>query len=265
MGRLARQRDARETEGVFVVEGPKLLGEALAAGAVIEEVFVADDAELPPDAVALLDRAEAAGASIAAFDGARFRKVLDAVSPQPLAAVVARPVVEPTAVLGGASLVVVLAGVADPGNAGTLVRSAVAAGADAVVCTEGTVEVWSPKCVRSSGGLVLRVPVLDGLPVEEACGLLRGHGLRTLGTSVTSGPAYDAADLCAPVAFVLGNEARGLPAEVGELLDGWVTIPMAGAAESLNVAMAGTVLCFEARRQRRTVARGAGAAGTATE
>jgi TrmH family RNA methyltransferase len=145
--------------------------------------------------------------------------------------------------------------VADPGNLGTLLRSAEASGCAGVVCCGGSVDVYNPKVVRASAGSVLGVPVVRGggaddepdpVPVLDRLG---AAGRRRYGATVQGQPATEV-DLRPPVALVLGNEARGLPAAVLERVDGRIAVPMAGAGESLNVAMAGTVLLFEAARQR---------------
>jgi TrmH family RNA methyltransferase len=133
---------------------------------------------------------------------------------------------------------------ADPGNVGTIIRSAEAAGADAVVLTPGSVDAFNPKVVRATAGSLFRIPV-----VTAALHDLRTAGLRVLATSSHVGAAHTDTDLTGPVAVVVGNEAHGMAPDAP--VDGWITIPHAGAAESLNVAMAATVIAFEVARQRR--------------
>ncbi|HEX6569753.1 MAG TPA: RNA methyltransferase, partial [Acidimicrobiales bacterium] len=142
-------------------------------------------------------------------------------------------------------------GVSDPGNAGTLLRSAEAAGGGAVLFCNGSVDPYGPKCVRSSAGSVFRLAVARDGPAAAALAALAAAGVRSVATLARGAPPYDAVDLTGPVALVLGSEAHGLPAAVAVAADTAVTIPMAGRAESLNVGMAGTILCFEALRQRR--------------
>lgn len=146
-------------------------------------------------------------------------------------------------VLEGAGFVVVADGVADPGNLGTMLRSAEAAGVDAVVVTPGTVDAFNPKVVRASAGAVFHVPV-----IAAALGDLRAAGLRLVGTSSHRGVTHTAADWSGRLAIVAGSEAHGLPDDAP--VDHWVRIVHHGRAESLNVAMATTVLCFEAARAR---------------
>ncbi len=180
-------------------------------------------------------------------------RVAGTVTPQPVIAVVGMPVFTMADVRAAhPRLVVVCVDVRDPGNAGTVVRSAWAAGVDALVCCEGTVDVWNPKAVRSSAGAVLHVPVVAAGPPAEVLSELGGWGLARLGTAVEGGADYATCDLTRPTALVLGNEAAGLElAELRPYLDGVVSIPMAAGAESLNVGMVAAVLCFEAARQRR--------------
>jgi TrmH family RNA methyltransferase len=149
-------------------------------------------------------------------------------------------------------LVLVLVDVADPGNAGTLLRAAEASGAAAVLFCGSSVDPSNGKCVRASAGALFHVPVATGGDVVEVLEELGRRGVARVATLVEGGRPYDTTDLTGPVAVVLGSEARGLSDAVIALVDQPVTIPMAGRSESLNVAMAGSVLCFEALRQRRT-------------
>jgi len=228
--RLLRRRSERVAERAFVLEGPKLLAEALAAGAPIEAVFVSEDA--PP-----VDFPEARVLRRGVLE-----RVADTVTPQPVLTV-CRAVDVPLAALASATFLVVCVDVQDPGNAGTILRSAEAAGAGGVVFAGASVDPYNPKTVRASAGSLFHVPIaIDADPLPAL-------SQRRLGTVAHGGTPLDDADLRAPVALVLGNEAHGLPAEAP--IDEWVTIPMVGRSESLNVGMAAAVLCFEVARQRR--------------
>jgi RNA methyltransferase, TrmH family len=177
-------------------------------------------------------------------------RVAGTVTPQPVLAV-AGFVDVPLEQVRGADLVVVCVDVRDPGNAGAVMRSAEAAGAGAVICCGGTVDVYNPKTVRASAGSLFHVPLVSGGDPVEVLEQLGAWGVRRLGTTVQAGEAYTSVDLRAPVAMVLGNEANGLPPELEPHLDTLVTIPMVGRTESLNVGMTAAVLCFEALRQRQ--------------
>ena len=243
--RLVNQRRARLTERVFVVEGAKLLAEALAAGVRVESVYLA-----PGAGDAAVDDAFAAGARVHALAPGVLERVAGTVTPQPVMAVV--PFVDvDLGALGTATLLLVCVDLRDPGNAGTVLRSAEAAGAGGVVFCEGSVDPFNPKTVRASAGSVFHVPVVVGGQPLEVLQEMARWGVRRLATTARAGADHTEVDLTGPVAFVLGNEANGLPAEVLDAADELVSIRMAGRGESLNVGMAAAVVCFEALRQRR--------------
>lgn len=181
-------------------------------------------------------------------------RAVDMVTPQSLAAVAQLRDLGLDELLGEVDrpeLMVVLVAVNDPGNAGTLLRSAEAAGAGAVVFCDDSVDPYNPKCVRASAGSLFRLPVVRAADAAETLAALRGRGIRCVGTVTQDAAPYDLVDWTGPAAVVLGNEAHGLPPAVEPELDEMVTIPMRRSVESLNVAMAGTLVCFEAARQRR--------------
>ncbi len=229
------------------------------AGAVPESLYVAagaaggaggaGGATGAPSAVAEVVRlALAAGARVHELAPGVIERVASTATPQPVLAVF--PALDVPDVPAEAQLVVVLADVRDPGNAGTVLRTADAAGVGAVVVCAGAVDPYNPKTVRASAGSLFHVPVVLG---EDTATVLRRLGLagyRRLGAAAHGGEDYAAVDWTVRTAIVLGNEAWGLPD--GLELDGSVGIPMAGRAESLNVGMACAVLCFEALRQRRS-------------
>jgi TrmH family RNA methyltransferase len=240
-----------------VVEGAKVLGVALAAGVPVESVYIDRQLLSPIDpAQAVLDQAYSAGSRVFELEPGVLGRVASTVTPQPVLAVV--PDVDvPLAWLGdqGADLVLVCVDVRDPGNAGTVLRSAEAAGASGVVFCDGSVDPFNPKTVRASAGAVFHIPVVMGGEVDAVLPELREWGLHRLGAVAAEGQEYSTTDLASPVALVLGNEGHGLPEGAQRNLDGRVTIPMAGRAESINVGMAAAVLCFEAARQRRLAGR----------
>jgi RNA methyltransferase, TrmH family len=252
--RLSGRRSARSAEGAFVIDGPTLLRDALDAGVPVDEVVA--EAGSPAD---LLKRAVDAGATVRSVDDGVLARVTDTVTPQPVAAIGRFADVAPgTAAAAAGPLALVLVGVRDPGNAGTLLRSAEAAGAGAVLFCDGSVDPYGPKCVRASAGSVFRVAVTRSGDAGEALACLASAGLGTLATVARGARSYDEVDLADPVGLVLGNEAHGLAGDVAARVDRSVTIPMVGRTESLNVGMAGTILCFESLRQRRRRDQGSG-------
>lgn len=227
------------------------MGEARAAGTAVDTVYL--DAEAAGGRERALARAAAAdGATVVELQPGVLARIADTVTPQPVAATV-RSVDVGLAELARRqpSFVVVCAEVRDPGNLGTIVRSAAAAGVGGIICCAGSVDVYNPKTVRASAGMLFHLPVVAGPDAKEVLDELGQWGLRRWGTAATGGRVYTEADLTGPVALVFGNEARGLDRAFAAHLDGSLTIPMAAGAESLNVAAAATVLCFETDRQRR--------------
>jgi TrmH family RNA methyltransferase len=249
---LLRDSKARASERAFVLEGPRLLEDALRRGVSPSSIYLGTNAETAFRSV--LTRPEVDGVPVAKLKEGVLEKLGSTRTPQPVLSVVPIPAPVTVEDLSGAGPVVVVVDVADPGNLGTLLRSVEAGGAVGVVCCGDTVDAYNPKVVRASAGSVLGVPVVEAGGAVPVLEVLRRAGRRCLGATSRGEPA-PAADLAGPVALVLGNEAHGLPEVVLASVDGLVAVPMAGAGESLNVAMAGTVLLFEAARQR--AARGA--------
>jgi TrmH family RNA methyltransferase len=235
----------RSADRAFVLEGAKVIAEALDAGVKLEAIFTAPDVSgVRP----LLERALDGGVRVHTMQPGLIERVADTVTPQPVMAIAPWIDVALDEVRGG-DFFVVCVDVRDPGNAGTVLRTAEAAGASAVVFCDGSVDVFNPKTVRASAGSLFHVPIVNGGSVTDVLGTLAGWGVHRLGTVARGGSPYDDIDLTGAVALVLGNEAHGLPD--GVPLDETVTIPMTGRGESLNVGMAAAVLAFEVARQRR--------------
>ena len=233
-----------------VLEGARILVEALAAGIEPAVVVVSESAERAPavrDALYRLD----AGTEVLALTDRAFDSVAPTVSPQPVLTLVARPTVELPESLALYDLVLVLVGVSDPGNAGTIIRAAGACAACCVVVVGGA-DPWAPKTVRASAGSVLRVPIVQVADAPGVLETLRAAGATIVAADPHNGESHDSGVLAAqqgPVALVLGSESHGLDPSLRDMADRGVRIPMAGDTESLNVAMAATLLAFEYRRQ----------------
>jgi TrmH family RNA methyltransferase len=258
--RLLRSRRARDDSARFVIEGPRVLQAALDHDVELEAVYTASR-DGDRDVVA---RCAARGVAVRILATGVAERLGDTVTPQGL---FARAVLRRTsrdgflrAALDGAldsaldrgRFVVVADRISDPGNAGTLVRSAAAAGAAGISLGAGSVDAYNPKVVRASAGALFAVPIVEGSPTVEILERLGSGGMRRVGAVARGGRPLDELDLGGPVALVVGHEVHGM----GDLpLDELVTIPMAAGTESLNVAMAATVLCFEAQRRRRVAGR----------
>ncbi len=232
------------------MEGPKLVELALSSGRQVDSLFF-DSLESYMRFEDLGQRAAARGALVEILAPTVMKRISGTVSPQGVLAVT--EVVE--ASLGDlpvSGFVLVCVDVADPGNLGTTIRGAAAAGVDGVVVCDGCVDAYNPKAVRASAGALLHCRLITKVPAGLALAKLADLGYRRLGAVARGGVDYDEVDFAGPVAVVAGGESRGIPAELLSSLDGAVTIPMALGAESLNVAMAATVLCFEAARRGRS-------------
>jgi TrmH family RNA methyltransferase len=250
---LLRDRGARDETRAFVLEGPNVVAGALDRGAALHALYLGFGARHAFRG--LVERAEAGGVPVFELKEGVLEKVGTTRTPQPVLAV-ARHVTRPLADLPATGLVLVVVGVADPGNLGTLLRSAEASGAAGVVCTAKSVDVHNPKTVRSSAGALFGVTVAEEDDPMAVLATFGAAGRRRYATRADATIAYDAVDLARPCAVLLGNEAHGLDAALDRAVDEVFSIPMAGAAESLNVAMTGTVIAFEADRQRRTATPG---------
>ena len=240
------KRAFREREHAFLVEGAQVLGEALSGpGGGLSTLFHAQPSH------ELVERAAKAGAETIHVSEEVLERLARTVTPQGFVGVAAFVDVALAHVPERPSCVAVLHAVRDPGNAGTVLRSADAVGADAVVFTSTSVDVYNEKTVRSSAGSLFHLPVVRGTETAEATDALRARGMRVLAMDAAGEADLYEQDLTEPVAFVFGNEAWGLPREVAALADDVVRVPISGRAESLNLAAAATVCLFEWQRQRR--------------
>ena len=231
------------------IEGPNLLEEAFRAGLRIPWVFVALGAEHLLNGMTFPAETEVLQVPKEVLDSA-----LSTETPQPVAALIEQPswawADALTSRTKAAPLIVVLAGLQDPGNLGTILRSAEAFGATAILSLPGTVSAWNPKAARASAGSIFRLPLLE-TSVEECFSRLREASVRIWTTAVHGAEPADRIDLACPVALLIGNEGNGVPQALAEMADGAVTIPCPGPVESLNAAAA-SVLLYEASRQRRS-------------
>ncbi len=276
--RAAFREQSRLSDGLVAIEGETLLFEAIRSGLALKIVFLSDRTPAPTWLPPAVERI--------ALTSDVFASAVDTQAPQGIAALLLprtwrlkEILISTEAQRSGKTrgpLVVIAAGLQDPGNLGTLIRSAEAFGASAVLTTPGTVSQWNQKALRASAGSVFRVPVIQtnlpeiaalksptskpGAPHLDSEMWEERHGLR-LFAAVADDPLQPAipltqADLTQPCAILIGNEGAGLSAELLALADSRITIPTPGRVESLNAAVAASLLLFEASRQRALHARG---------
>lgn len=250
--RLAK-RTFRHRRRRFLVEGAQGVGEALADHGVLLELFATGEAESRHEA--LVSRARTAGIPVFRVSGEVMAEIAQTVTPQGLVGICRFLDVALDEMLAASPrLVTVLTHVRDPGNAGTVLRTADAAGADAVVFTESSVDPYNSKCVRASAGSLFHLPVVLGGGPAETVRALRGGGLRVLAAEGAAPRSLDGViddgTLAAPTAWVFGNEAWGLSPDAVQGADAAVRVPIHGRAESLNLATAAAVCLYASARSQ---------------
>ncbi|MEV0837936.1 RNA methyltransferase [Actinocatenispora sera] len=253
--RALLRRSRRDEARRFLAEGPQAVSEALAGREpAAEELFGTEEAL--SRYAALVEAATDAGVRVSTVTGRALDSLADTRTPQGLVAVCRYRDVELTAVLARRPrLVAVLAGIADPGNAGTVLRTADAAGADAVVFTDDSVDVYNGKCVRSSAGSVFHLDVVRGGDPVAVVAALRAAGLWVVATDLRGAQDLDeladAGAFAVPTGWLFGTEAHGLSAELSAAADARVRVPIHGRAESLNLGAAAAVCLYTSARAQR--------------
>lgn len=239
--RLLLRRDRRHQERAFLVEGPRIIADALASGA-IPTLLAYSEAQ-----ASSADWIEIPGVPTRILDGELFSSISDTVASQGMLAVFPIPVLEPPP--GRNPFLLIVDGVQDPGNLGTLIRSAAGAGATQVVALPGTADPWAPKTVRAAAAAHFLVPVVM-LSVSELADHLP-RPCRLVAADASGATFYNECDFTGPISVIVGSEGKGLSSGTLMLDPLMVSIPLATGLESLNAAVAGSIILFEASRQRR--------------
>jgi TrmH family RNA methyltransferase len=238
-----------EGNGLAGIEGPNLVAEAIRSGLRIECVFAAEGGESLLEEMAIAPEID-----VLLVPSEFLRDALTTETPQLIAALVEPPGWTWAHILGthqnAVPLVIVLASLQDPGNLGTVLRSAEAFGANGIIALRGTVSAWNPKAVRASAGSVFRVPFIEA-DTPDCFLRLREAKVRILSTALRGATPIAQSALTEPIAFLIGNEGNGIPEDIAAQAQGAVTIPCPGPVESLNAAVAASVLLYEASRQRQ--------------
>lgn len=241
-----KQKKYRVGRGEFLAEGLRTAEEAVTYGAVKTIFYVPTEDERT---IALLEQAASENIELVSVNEAVMKKISDTETPQGIIAVCKMPKTGLESLLAKGKMLLLLDRVADPGNIGTMLRTADAAGIGGLVLLKGSADIYAPKTVRASMGSLFHIPVLDGISEEDFIRQAKKNGYEILVTCLDGASNLYKADLSGRIAFVMGNEAGGVSQNLMEKADKKVFIPMAGRAESLNVAMAAGIVMFEALRR----------------
>ncbi|MBI1760483.1 MAG: RNA methyltransferase [Acidobacteria bacterium] len=245
-----RVREGREPELIFV-EGERLVEECLQAQLPLLACF--HEAAPAARTQAILAELQRRGCPLYPTTAAVLATLSDTVNPQGVVVLAQRPTTGLTQMLTAPHpLIVALDAVQDPGNFGTIVRTAEAAGASGVVALKGSVDAFAPKTLRSAMGSAFRLPIVSGLTDAALLAQARAAGLKVLATAATAAMRYDQFDWRQPALLVFGNEAHGVSQALLDACDAQISIPLQAPVESLNVAAAAAAILFEAARQRRS-------------
>ncbi|MDG1844762.1 MAG: RNA methyltransferase [Acidimicrobiales bacterium] len=247
--KLTRKSAYRYETKTFVIEGLSLLKEAISTGHTPIDVFVKTNDDSLLD---LLEGLITESPKVWHLDEDTIRYVTSTKNPQPVLASVPMMDVEFSHLMDSSpEFIVVAAGINDPGNAGTLIRSAAASGADGIVFSEDSVDIFNSKVVRATAGSLFRIPVVRSVAMSDFFDSCSSRGISTYGLCGQADTQYDLCEYSSPLALLVGNESAGLGSATREKLDVEVGIPMQAGVESLNAGSALSVVSFEVRRQRK--------------
>lgn len=243
---LQKKRRLREEKGVFLVEGIRMFREI--PEALMEEIYVSE--QFYEKNKELL---QGRNQRMEILSGTVFQKISETTTPQGILCVVKRRSYELKQLLNHENAhILVLEDLQDPGNVGTIFRTAEAAGVTGIIMSKATVDLYQAKTIRSTMGSIFRMPCVCVDRVEEAVLELKNHGIFTFAAHLDGKKWYNEVQYEGKIAFLIGNEGNGLSEVVSKQADTWIRIPMEGEVESLNAAIAATILMYEAYRQRRT-------------
>ena len=243
----------RKKAGVFLTEGFKMYEEAPLES--ILEVYVAESAlasleKMDAKEEKTAEKLKKTGYEVVA--DSLFKKMADTQTPQGILCVVKQPEYRLEEILKqDRPLLMILENLQDPGNLGTIIRTGEGAGVTGVIMTAKTVDIFNPKVIRATMGSIFRVPFLYVEDLEDTLKKLKEKGIRTYAAHLTGREYYDSFSFTGGTAFLIGNEGNGLEKKTADLADSYLKIPMEGKVESLNAAIAASLLMYEAQRQRR--------------
>lgn len=249
---LMKKKKAREEEKVFLVEGIRMFREMpkdKILEAYVSESFYKKEKSVVDEVLA------GSKARLEIMTDSVYERVSDTKTPQGVMGVVKQPDYRFEEIISGddskKAHLVILENLQDPGNLGTIFRTAEAAGVTGILLSKDSVDIYNPKVIRSTMGAIFRMPFVYVEDIHEAVKRVKAGGIKTYAAHLEDSVDYDEPDYKLPTAFLIGNEGNGLTRETADLCDQYIKIPMAGKVESLNAAIAATILMYETSRQRR--------------
>jgi rRNA methylases len=244
-----KSRKAREDKELFYVEGSRIVDEALKDNADIIEVIVAEAFAIDPQNESMLSRMDLLNIKVYYIADKLFKELTDTETPQGILAVMKIKKTDPDNIAKNKGLFVILDSIRDPGNMGTIIRTADAAGFSGIIVSKGCVDVYNPKVLRSTMGSIFHIPIYQYDKTIDAIRFIKTKGYKVLASHLDGSVSVFDAKIGESAAIVIGSEAEGISEEAAAMADILVRIPMAGRAESLNASVAAGILMYEAVRQ----------------
>lgn len=241
----------RDSQGIYFVEGIRFVNDAIDNNQRILKMIFSDKLESLNGGKALVERASAVCSDLYLVPEKLFKEISDTQSPQGVLAILEKRNSNFRDSLQAAKSLVILDTLQDPGNVGTIIRTADAAGVSAVLMTKGCVDLYSPKVLRSTMGSVFHMPIIEGLDIHDTISVLKSYGFKVIASHLEGKNNYYDEDLTCKSAIIVGNEANGISEETALQADRLVKIPMPGQAESLNASIAASIMIYEIVRQNR--------------
>jgi TrmH family RNA methyltransferase len=245
-----RSRKNRSKKGLFIIEGSKLFFEALNEEEKIASIFMSEQFLSTGESKEILAKAAARSIKTYALPDRLFKAISDTESPQGILAVIKARHRNINQLPTEGNLLVILETLQDPGNMGTIIRTADAAGFTGIIVSQGCVDVYNPKVLRSTMGSIFHIPLFFTDNLGETIQILKSKGTKIYAAHLKGTSNYFQLDMHNDTAIIIGNESKGISAEIAALADELVKIPMIGKAESLNASVAAALLMYESVRQR---------------
>ncbi len=244
------QKKHRDIQGVYFVEGIRFVNDAIDNEQAINKIIMSDRLETLNGGTRLISRISEVCSDIYMVPDKLFREISDTQTPQGVMAVLEKRHTDFQMALKAGTSIVVLDSLQDPGNVGTIIRTADAAGVSAVMMTKGCVDLYSPKVLRSTMGSVFHLPIFEDLDIVDAIQILKANDYKVIASHLEGENNYYDEDLSCKSAIIVGNEANGISQDTAAAADRLIKIPMPGKAESLNASIAAGIMIYELVRQR---------------